>query len=59
METRKTPMATGNQRAALQKSEKQASENQPESFEDKETAEKVVAIPAAGPDKRPIRGLDS
>jgi hypothetical protein len=59
MDTGKTPLATGNQREALKESEQQASQNQPGSFKDKETAEKVLEIAPAGPDKKPIRGLDS
>ena len=59
METSKKPASSGNQREALKQSEKKASEKQPGSFKDKETAEKVVTIPPSGPDKKPIRGLDS
>jgi hypothetical protein len=59
METGKTQPSTGNQREALKESEKKANEKQPGSFKDKETEEKVVEIPPAGPDKKPIRGLDS
>ena len=40
-------------------SEKRANEQQPGSYKDKETAEKLVTIPPTGPDKKPIRGLDS
>jgi len=47
------------QREALASSERKASEQQPGSYKDKETAEKVVAIPPAGPGRKPIRGLDS
>ncbi len=50
---------TGNQREQLEESEKKASEKQPGSFKDRETAEKVVEIPPVGPGKKPIRGLDS
>ena len=59
METTKKPTSSDNQREALKQSEKKASEKQPGSFKDEETAEKVVEIPPAGPDKKPIRGLDS
>jgi len=59
METGKTQGSTGDQREALKESEKKANEQQPGSFKDKETDEKVVEIPPAGPDKKPIRGLDS
>jgi hypothetical protein len=58
-----TPKATTTtglpEREALASSEKKASEEQPGSYKDKETAEKVVTIPPAGPGKKPIRGLDS
>lgn len=47
------------QREALNESEKKASETQPGSYREEATAEKVVEIPPAGPDKKPIRGLDS
>ena len=47
------------QREALNESEKKASEKQPGSYKEKETEDKVVEIPPSGPDKRPIRGLDS
>jgi len=47
------------QREALNESEKKASEKQPGSYKDDETADKVVEIPPAGPDQKPIRGLDS
>jgi hypothetical protein len=46
------------QREALRESEKKASEKQPGSFKDEATDEKIVEIPPAGPDRRPIRGLD-
>jgi hypothetical protein len=59
MQTDKTARPTGDQREALEESEKKASEKQPGSFKEKETAEKIVEIPPAGPDKQPIRGLDS
>jgi hypothetical protein len=51
--------AASEQRQALNESEKKASELQPGSYKEKATAEKVVEIPPAGPDKKPIRGLDS
>jgi hypothetical protein len=59
METVSKQPSTGNQREALNESEKKANEKQPGSFKDKETAEKVVEIPPSGPDKKPIHGLDS
>ena len=54
-----TEPAASEQRQALNESEKKASEQQPGSYKEKATAEKVVEIPPAGPDKKPIRGLDS
>ncbi|MEO8525579.1 MAG: hypothetical protein ABI460_12720 [Caldimonas sp.] len=47
------------QRQALNESEKKASEKQPGSYREEATAEKVVEIPPAGPNEKPIRGLDS
>jgi hypothetical protein len=47
------------QREALNESEKKAKEQQPGSYKEEETADKVVEIPPTGPDERPIRGLDS
>ena len=47
------------EREALASAEKKASEQQPGSYKDTATAEKVVTIPPTGPDKKPIRGLDS
>ena len=47
------------QRQALNDAEKKASEKQPGSYKEEATAEKVVEIPPSGPDKKPIRGLDS
>ena len=59
-DTGKSTTTTGSaQREALASSEKKASEQQPGSYKDKATAEKVVSIPPAGPGKKPIRGLDS
>ncbi len=56
----KSTTTTGSaEREALASSEKKASEKQPGSFKDKETAEKLVNIPPAGPGQKPIRGLDS
>jgi hypothetical protein len=45
------------QRAALEKSEKQAAKEHPDNFKDEETDEKVVEI---GPDltEAPIKGID-
>ena len=37
-------------------SEKKAKEQQPGSYKEEETADKVVEIPPTGPDERPIRG---
>ena len=55
-EKRRTP--DDRQREALERSEKKATEQQPESFKDKATEEKVVEI---GPDMTdaPIKGIDS
>ncbi len=59
-DTGKATTTTGSaQREALASSEKKASEQQPGSYKDKETAEKTVTIAPAGPGKTPIRGLDS
>ena len=55
----KTSPSTSAQRDALNESEKKASEKQPGSYKEEETADKVVEIPPPGPDKKPIRGLDS
>jgi hypothetical protein len=54
-----TPPAERNQRDALNASEKKANEKQPGSYKEEATDEKIVEIPPAGPDARPIRGLDS
>ena len=51
--------AASEQRQALNESEKKASEQQPGSYKEEATSEKVVGIPPSGPDKKPIRGLDS
>jgi hypothetical protein len=59
MQSDKTGKPASDQREALKESEKKANEKQPGSFKDKETDEKVVEIPPAGPGKKPIRGLDS
>jgi len=56
MSTHPSPPA---QREALEQSEKKGSEKQPGSYKEEETDDKVVEIPPTGPDKRPIRGLDS
>ncbi|MEP7302929.1 MAG: hypothetical protein ABI699_15560 [Caldimonas sp.] len=53
-----TPGASA-QREALNESEKKAAVQQPGSYKEEETADKIVQIPPAGPDKKPIRGLDS
>ena len=55
--TKTTPSAA-NQRKALNASEKKASETQPGSYKEEATEEKIVEIPAAGPQAKPIRGLD-
>lgn len=46
------------QRDALEKSERDASRNQPGSYKESATEDKVVEIPPVGKDKKPIRGLD-
>ena len=47
------------QREALNEAQKKANEQQPGSYKEKETDDKVVEIPPKGPDRKPIRGLDS
>jgi hypothetical protein len=47
------------QRDELNEAEKKAAEQQPGSYKEEETAEKVVEIPPTGPNEKPIRGLDS
>jgi hypothetical protein len=55
----KATTSTGSgERESLARSEKDASRQQPGSYKDEETAEKVVSIPTVGPGKKPIRGLD-
>lgn len=56
MSTHPSPSA---QREALNESEKKAAEKQPGSYKEAETDDKIVEIPPAGPDEKPIRGLDS
>lgn len=51
--------SASNQREALKESEAKASERQPGSFKEKATEDKIVEIPPSGPDRNPIRGLDS
>lgn len=51
--------AAPEQRRALNESEKKASEKQPGSYKEEATADKFVEIPPAGPNEKPIRGLDS
>ena len=46
------------QHEALAQSERRATETEPANFRDQANAEKVVEIPPAGPDEKPIRGLD-
>lgn len=59
-DTAKATTHTGTpEREALASAEKKASEQQPGSYKDTATAKKVVAIAPTGPDKKPIRGLDS
>ena len=54
-----TQPSPSKQREALNESEKKASEKQPGSYKEEATEDKVVEIPPSGPDKKPIRGLDS
>ena len=56
--SRTTPPAR-DQREALNESEKKAAEQQPGSYKEEETADKIVEIPSKGPQEKPIRGLDS
>ena len=53
------PEAARRESAGKQIEKKKAKEQQPGSYKEKETADKVVEIPPTGPDERPIRGLDS
>jgi hypothetical protein len=47
-----------NDRKALQQSEKDASQSQPGSFNDKALTDKIVEIAPLGRDQAPIEGLD-
>jgi hypothetical protein len=57
--SRTTTPSADQQREALNEAEKKASEQQPGSYKEKETDDKIVEIPPKGPDSNPIRGLDS
>jgi hypothetical protein len=57
--SRTTNPPAGNQREALNEAQKKANEQQPGSYKEEETDEKIVEIPPKGPDEKPIRGLDS
>ncbi|HSC64690.1 MAG TPA: hypothetical protein VLD35_13695 [Caldimonas sp.] len=57
--SRSTTPPAGGQREALNDAQKKANEQQPGSYKEEETADKVVEIPPKGPDEKPIRGLDS
>ena len=46
------------QRDALEKSEREASTQQPENYKDAATGEKIVEIPPVPKDEAPIKGLD-
>ncbi len=46
------------QREALEKSEREASTEQPENYKEDATAEKIVEIPPVAKDDEPIKGLD-
>ena len=54
----KTPAPDRTQRDRLEQAEREASQDQPGSFKDSAIDDKVVTIPPAGPDKKPIQGLD-
>jgi len=54
----KTPPSDG-QREALNEAQRKANEQQPGSYKERETDDKVVEIPPKGPDEKPIQGLDS
>ena len=57
--SRTTTPPAHDQREALNESQKRANEQQPGSYKEKETDDKVVEIPPKGPQEKPIRGLDS
>jgi hypothetical protein len=57
--SRMTTPPASDQREALNEAQKKANEQQPGSYREKETDDKIVEIPPKGPDKRPIHGLDS
>ena len=57
--TRTTTPPEGNQREALNEAQKKANEEQPGSYKEQETDDKIVEIPPKGSDEKPIRGLDS
>ncbi len=58
MSTQPATPRNDDEREALEKSERAASVDNPESFKEKETDEKIVSIPPVGKDQKPIRGLD-
>ena len=57
--TRTTTPPGAAQRDALNEAQKKANEQQPGSYKEKETDDKIVEIPPKGSDEKPIRGLDS
>ena len=57
--SRTTTPPASDQREALNESQRKANEQQPGSYKEKETDDKVVEIPPKGPQEKPIRGLDS
>ena len=57
--SRTTTQDSNGPRDALNEAQKKANEQQPGSYKEKETDDKVVEIPPKGPDEKPIRGLDS
>ncbi len=58
MSTQPTTPRHDSEREVLEKSERAASVDQPGSYKEKETDEKIVSIPPVGKDQKPIRGLD-
>lgn len=53
-----TQQQADEERAALEQSERKASESQPGSFKDEALTDKVVHIPPLEDDEAPIKGLD-
>ena len=53
-----TAQQAAEERAALERSERDASKSQPESFSDDALTGKIVRIPPVQDDEAPIKGLD-